>query len=281
MDPLDFNFSWLLYNTLQSLGYTQMSETYENQLHLNFASQLTSHGLWQWAVFVLLHIKDEQLKENLIEEIIGKNVELPISNISEINLSEKEKFVVEKLNIREGLIFNAKAILAVTQKKYLEAVICYLKSEQWQEAHNILVDHLLADFILQKDGKKTLKNLLSWLIGGSRLHGSISTTMQDSFTMLEYLQLNEKLSKMSAEKSLLYIASLCERVSCFSENTVEERMIKTEVSSSIAQKIGQLISKLEPENHKVLKSLVLPLNKLTQTEDYTLDELVLTISQYM
>lgn len=60
-DPLDFNFSWLLYNTLQSLGYTQMSEMYANQLHLNFASQLVSHGLWQWAIFVLLHIKDEQL----------------------------------------------------------------------------------------------------------------------------------------------------------------------------------------------------------------------------
>lgn len=60
-DPLDYNFSWLLYNTLQSLGYTQMSETYANQLHINFASQLVSHGQWQWAVFVLMHIKDEQL----------------------------------------------------------------------------------------------------------------------------------------------------------------------------------------------------------------------------
>lgn len=60
-DPLDFNFSWFLYNTLQSLGYTQMSEIYANQLHSNFASQLVSHGLWQWAIFVLLHIKDEEL----------------------------------------------------------------------------------------------------------------------------------------------------------------------------------------------------------------------------
>lgn len=60
-DPLDFNFSWLLYNTLQSLDYTQMSEIYANQLHSNFASQLVSHGLWQWAIFVLLHVKDEQL----------------------------------------------------------------------------------------------------------------------------------------------------------------------------------------------------------------------------
>lgn len=60
-DPLDYHFSWLLYNTLQSLGYTQMSETYANQLHLNFASQLVSHGLWQWAVFVISHIQDDQL----------------------------------------------------------------------------------------------------------------------------------------------------------------------------------------------------------------------------
>lgn len=60
-DPLDYNFSWLLFNTLQSLGYTQMSETYANQLHINFASQLVSHEQWQWAVFVLMHIKDKQL----------------------------------------------------------------------------------------------------------------------------------------------------------------------------------------------------------------------------
>lgn len=55
-------------------------------------------------------------------------------------------------------------------------------------------------------------------------------------------------------------------------------MIKTEVSSSIALQIGQFISKIEPENRKILKSLVQPLNKLTLTEDYALDELVLTIS---
>lgn len=52
-------------------------------------------------------------------------------------------------------------------------------------------------------------------------------------------------------------------------------MIKTELSSSIAQQVGQFISKFEPAN---LKIVVLNLNKLTLTEDYALDELVLTIS---
>lgn len=73
------------------------------------------------------------------------------------------------------------------------------------------------------DGKQTLRQLLSQLLEGSRLDGSIPTTMQDSLTLLEYLRLSEKLSKMSAEKSIMHIASLCERVACFSENTVEER----------------------------------------------------------
>lgn len=55
------------------------------------------------------------------------------------------------------------------------------------------------------------------------MDGSIPTTMQESLIMLEYLKLNDKLSKMSAEKSIAHIVFLCERVACFSEKTVEER----------------------------------------------------------
>lgn len=52
---------------------------------------------------------------------------------------------------------------------------------------------------------------------------SLPITMVDSMTMLEYLKLNKTINKMSIEKSLSYIASLCERVACFSDNTPEER----------------------------------------------------------
>lgn len=64
---------------------------------------------------------------------------------------------------------------------------------------------------------------MSWLIDGSKVDGSVPTTMLDSLTMLEYLKLNEKLSKLSPEKTIAHIAMLCERVSCFPEKTVEER----------------------------------------------------------
>lgn len=65
--------------------------------------------------------------------------------------------------------------------------------------------------------------MLSWLIDGSKINGSIPTTLQDSFTILEYLNLNENLSKMSVEKSITHIASLCDQVSCLPETTNEEK----------------------------------------------------------
>lgn len=55
----------------------------------------------------------------MIEDIIGRNVDLPIGDINEIILSEKEQFVIKRLNIKESVIYNAKAILAVSQKKYI------------------------------------------------------------------------------------------------------------------------------------------------------------------
>lgn len=61
------------------------------------------------------------------------------------------------------------------------------------------------------------------LIKGSKVDGFVPISMQDSLTILEYLKLNEKLNKMSAEKSIAYIVSLCERVTCFTEQTAVER----------------------------------------------------------
>lgn len=57
------------------------------------------------------------------------------------------------------------------------------------------------------------------------MDGSVPSTMQDSLTMLEYLKLNEKLNKMSVEKIIVYIVSLCERVACFAEKTAVERLL--------------------------------------------------------
>lgn len=51
-------FSWHLYQVLQSLEYTHLSQEHAGMLHSGFAAQLEGLGLWHWAAFVLLHIRE-------------------------------------------------------------------------------------------------------------------------------------------------------------------------------------------------------------------------------
>lgn len=44
--------------TLKSLGYQHLLEEEEVHYHVSFATQLQTYGMWEWAVFVLLHIKN-------------------------------------------------------------------------------------------------------------------------------------------------------------------------------------------------------------------------------
>lgn len=53
-----FFSSWHLYQVLQSLQYTHLSQEHAGMLHSGFAAQLEGLGLWHWAAFVLLHIQE-------------------------------------------------------------------------------------------------------------------------------------------------------------------------------------------------------------------------------
>jgi hypothetical protein len=57
---LDYRLSWHLIMSLVALNYTHVSQLCLINLHENFALQLQSIGLWQWSIFVLMHIDDEQ-----------------------------------------------------------------------------------------------------------------------------------------------------------------------------------------------------------------------------
>lgn len=50
-------------------------------------------------------------RENLVEDMIGRNVE------NTVELNEKESFLVSKLHVKETIIYYAKGILIESQKK--------------------------------------------------------------------------------------------------------------------------------------------------------------------
>ncbi|RZF34912.1 hypothetical protein LSTR_LSTR011406 [Laodelphax striatellus] len=107
-DPLDYRLSWLLMRVLDALGYSHLSQLATAQIHTAFALQLESHGCWHWAVFVLLHLSDGRRRRSAVEDMMGRHVTMARPD----ELTEEERFVLEKLRLPKKWLFTAKATLA-------------------------------------------------------------------------------------------------------------------------------------------------------------------------
>lgn len=59
-DPVDYRLSWHLWEVLRALNYTHLLKQGQGVLNASYAAQLESEGLWEWAVFILLHEPDTQ-----------------------------------------------------------------------------------------------------------------------------------------------------------------------------------------------------------------------------
>ncbi len=46
--------------SLIALQYNHVSKSCLETIHDSYATQLQSIGLWQWSIFVLMHIEDER-----------------------------------------------------------------------------------------------------------------------------------------------------------------------------------------------------------------------------
>ena len=75
-DPLDVTTSWIVLILIHSLGYTHVKPLVSNALHLSMASYLEAVGLWHWAIFVLLFLKDEQSRGSEVKAVLSRHVEV-------------------------------------------------------------------------------------------------------------------------------------------------------------------------------------------------------------
>ena len=96
------HYSWSLWAVLSSLGYDHSHSSKLAELHISFAAELEASGLWHWAVFVLLHLEDPERKETVLVELLCRQC----SCYEE--LEEKEKFVIEELNLPPSMVYFAK-----------------------------------------------------------------------------------------------------------------------------------------------------------------------------
>ncbi|KAA0188300.1 hypothetical protein HAZT_HAZT005858 [Hyalella azteca] len=75
-DPLDVSASWLLMALIHSLGYDRLNPIVGNALHLAMAAHLESVGLWHWAVFVLMSLKEEKCRASEVQSLLSRHVQI-------------------------------------------------------------------------------------------------------------------------------------------------------------------------------------------------------------
>nr|KAG5698811.1 hypothetical protein BaRGS_019663 [Batillaria attramentaria] len=146
---------WHLWNVLQALGFGHLSEYQGASIHMNYAAQLESLGLWHWAVLPLLHIHDTKQREHAIRELLGRHIQLS----TKPEYLEKENFVLQRLLLPPAWIHSAKAVRARYLHKYSEEAEQLLRAGRWNQAHQVIVTHLAADAIVNENHKYIMSYL--------------------------------------------------------------------------------------------------------------------------
>ncbi|CAF1295275.1 unnamed protein product, partial [Adineta ricciae] len=142
-NAFDYQLSWMLYITLQSLGSIPLSVENDTCLHVSFARQLENLGYWQLSVFVLLHIIDSTNREKMINEFLHRHVS------STVDLSEDEQSLIDKYNIPLKSILSTKAQRAEYDKQWMNAVRLWIDAKQWRRAHDTYCHYVFHDTLLK------------------------------------------------------------------------------------------------------------------------------------
>ncbi|KAM4697293.1 nuclear pore complex protein Nup98-Nup96 isoform 2-T2 [Discoglossus pictus] len=284
-DPLDYRLSWHLWMVLQALNYTHLSEESQGVLHASYAAQLENVGLWEWAIFVLLHIKNGPVREAAVRELLHRHCALYDTPES----LAKETFLIDRLCIPSEWIHEAKATRSKRDgDKHREALYLF-KAGHWNRCHKLVVQHLASDAIINEN-YRYLKSFLEDLSLPER-----SRHIQDwevaGLVYLDYIGVIETLNRIrqvessgsELERLHTRVTSLCNRIKQIQCHNAKDRLAQSEMAKRMAnilravlfwQYSPESMSDATPDLQQVPLRLLAPhIGNLPMPEDYALEEL--------
>ncbi|NXB78736.1 NUP98 protein, partial [Donacobius atricapilla] len=282
-DPLDFRLSWHLWEVLRALNYSHLSQQSWGVLNTSYAAQLESEGLWEWAVFVMLHEPDTPLREKAVRELLSRHCALAESPES----WAKENFLTQRLCVPPHWIHEAKAVRARMEgDKHKEALFLF-KAGHWNQCHKLVVRHLASDAIINEN-YKYLKGFLEDLAPPER-----SALIQDwelaGLVYLDYIRVNETLDRIQQldvstyelERLHTKVTSLCNRIEQLQCHNAKDRLAQSDMAKRVANVLRVVLSLQQspeagpeaPEPRVPLRLLAPHIGRLPMPEDYALEEL--------
>ncbi|NWI19266.1 NUP98 protein, partial [Crypturellus soui] len=281
-DPLDHRLSWHLWEVLRALNYSHLPRQSQGVLNGSYAAQLEAEGLWEWAVFVLLHEPDTPTRERAVRELLSRHcvpAETPES-------WAKEAFLTERLRVPPEWLHEAKAVRARAEgDKHKEALFLF-RAGRWNQCHKLVVRHLASDAIINEN-YKYLKGFLEDLSPPER-----SALIQDwevaGLVYLDYIRVTEMLDRIQQldsayelERLHTKVTSLCNRIEQIQCHSAKDRLAQSDMAKRTANLLRVVLSlqrAAEPgadaDVQRVPLRLLAPhIGRLPLPEDYALEEL--------
>ncbi|XP_046478891.1 nuclear pore complex protein Nup98-Nup96 isoform X1 [Neodiprion pinetum] len=286
-DPLDYRLSWLIQQVLVALGYSHLSSHVAAITHMNFAAQLETYGLWHWAIFVVLHLEDTGRRRSAVVDLLSRHVELDERS----DYMKREEFLREELGIPSMWINKAKAIKAGAMKRYGEAAWYLIHGEQWNAAHELIIEHLAADAIINEN-LDYLNSLLSPLVP-TECSSTINGWAHRGQLLWDYMLINEEIEALLAgntdSTSIGYklellqpqLSLLCAKINQFPCPTAKHRLCQAEIAkrtAHLARNLVLLQSNGKNSTSRILAHLV---TQLPLPEDYAQQELRHIVNLYV
>ncbi|XP_050452741.1 nuclear pore complex protein Nup98-Nup96 [Cataglyphis hispanica] len=278
-NPLDYRLSWLIQQILVALGYTHLSDHVAALTHTNFATQLEAYGLWHWAIFVMLHLRDSSRRQIAVQDLLLRHIEIDDSP----EYMKREQFLKEELGISSIWIHQAKAIKSRIDKRFGEAAWYYIQAEQWTQAHEIIIEHLAADAIINEN-YEYLKSLLIPLVP-AEYSSTINSWAHQGQLLWEYMEITNEIQNLlkstpdyhgityQLEALKPRLTSLCHKIDQFPCPTAKHRLCQAEIAKRTLHLARNLLLLQKNEKKSVTKLLVRLISQLPLPEDYAQQEL--------
>ncbi|KXJ76360.1 hypothetical protein RP20_CCG009822 [Aedes albopictus] len=291
-DPLDFRLSWFLLQILETLGYHHCSELSRSQLHVSFASQLENRGLWHWSIYVLLHLNDKSRRELAIQDLLYRYIQLSSSEQEDQDQEDedeeyrqREQFIVDELGIPESWIFWAKAVRAGAQFDYHRQARFLLKAKQWSQAHEVIMEHIAADCVINDDIPylksllnefEDVKQISNWSIKGQILKDFIE--LNEKFDLIRDA-IDDEVAEARLEQLKPKLSDLCSVIKMFPCPTPKHRLCQSE----IAQRLAFLIRSFFAQDPRINSCALMrsALEKLPLPQEYAKEELRHMLSAFL
>lgn len=117
---LDLRMSWQLRTMLARKGIRDFSDggaltqedgleagSMADQVTVDFAGALEAAGLWEWAIFVVLHLRDADSRETSIRNVLGRHLD-ELEEAEGPEVSKKLEFLEKTLLVPKAWIFEAR-----------------------------------------------------------------------------------------------------------------------------------------------------------------------------